>query len=348
MLLNLSPSVMSATGLCARQLCRGLGLSYPSYRRWCQRQARGVPLLRAAGPRKLGPLPMDALIDDLQALVHRPRRTRATGALYARWRGYVGRRPLQGLVNARRHAWLRGRRQWLQRVRWRLPQLAWAIDATEYPHDAAGRRLVHVVVQDLATAFQFEPLLVLNLSGTEAAGYLGQLFRRHGAPLFLKRDNGGVFNTPEVNALLAQAGVLPLNSPVHCARYNGAIEHGIGEIKAQWRACAVPGRLWEPERARPYVRFFVHRHNQVWRRSLGGRSATAAYFHDRRARWTRARRHAIFAWISARAKRTLRAMEAPGHRDVRRAWRDAVESWLRRQGLIEVSINRNSVTPFSM
>jgi len=41
-------------------------------------------------------------------------------------------------------------------------------------------------------------------------------------------------------------------------------------------------------------------------------------------------------------------MEAPGHRDVRRAWRHAVESWLRRQGLIEVSINRNSVTPFPM
>ncbi len=77
----------------------------------------------------------------------------------------------------------------------------------------------------------------------------------------------------------------------------------------------------------------------------------AAYFDAMRSkarRKNRARRHELFAWISARAKRTLRAMEAPGHRDVRRAWRHAVESWLRRQGLIEVSINRNSVTPCSM
>jgi hypothetical protein len=40
-------------------------------------------------------------------------------------------------------------------------------------------------------------------------------------------------------------------------------------------------------------------------------------------------------------------MDHPGQRDLRRSWRRAAESWLRRQGLIKVSINHKTVTPFS-
>ena len=47
-----------------------------------------------------------------------------------------------------------------------------------------------------------------------------------------------------------------------------------------------------------------------------------------------------FAGIGAHAKCLLRAMDHPKQRDPRRTRRRAVESWLRCQGLIEVSINQ--------
>jgi hypothetical protein len=343
----MSQRVLQTTSLTARALCRGLGLSYRAFGRWTQRQQQGQPLLQSPGPRKLGPLPMDALLEDLQALVPRRQRTRGTGRLHERWRAFIARGPLQAVVHDRRRERLRAQRRKLQRVRWLHPNTAWAIDATEYPKDRQGHRLYHDVVQDLATSFQFEPLVALNLDGHEAAGYLRRLFQKHDPPLFLKRDNGSVFNTPEVNALLAELGVLPLNSPVRCPRYNGAVEHGIGELKADLRGCLRQPNQWAPEQGLPFARFLVHKHNYQPRRRLDGQSAAQAYFQRPRIRWTRRQRHTIFAWIGARARRMLSAMDHPNQLDVRRAWRRTVESWLRRQGLIEVSIQPKPVTPFS-
>ena len=66
-----------------------------------------------------------------------------------------------------------------------------------------------------------------------------------------------------------------------------------------------------------------------------------------RLRWNRRERRDIFVWIGTRTKRMLHAMDHPGQRDLRPSWRRAAESWLRRQGLIEVSINQQPVTPIS-
>ncbi len=342
----MSQSVLTETGLSARQLCRAAGLGYATYCRWSRRQREGEPLLLHPGPRKAGPLPMDELLKDLQALVHGPKRTRGTGALCRKWRPFAGRRPLAGCVKEerlRRHRLLRLR---LRRVRWLEPDLAWAIDATEYPRDVRGQRPVHVVVQDLATTFQFEPEVAPGLDGHQAARCLRHLFRRHGTPLFLKRDNGGVFNTPEVDALLAVEGVLPLNSPVRYPRYNGAVEHGIGELKRELHPeLCLPAR-WTVAGAALLARLLVHKHNHYPRRSLGGRSATEAYFQDQRTRWNRSQRQAIFTWITSRTRRILSAMDHPNRPDLRRAWRRSAEAWLRCQGLIEVSKPKQTVTPF--
>ena len=339
--------IFQRTALSPRQLCRGLGLAWGSFQRWSERQRQAQPLIQPAGPRKVGPLPMEKLLADLDGLVHRAQRTRGTGELQAHWHPFIARGPLQNVVTACRRAKLRARRQRLQRIRWLQPNVAWAIDATEYPKDAQADRLVHVVVQDLASTFQFDPLLKSNFSGHDAATLLHQLFRRHGPPLFLKRDNGGVFNTPEVDALLAQFAVIPLNSPTRYPRYNGAIEHGIGELKHDLHGCLPRPTPSAPSAALPFARFLVHKHNYQPRRLLGGQSATQAYFQRPPLRWNRGERHRIFAWLGARAKRMLRAMDHPNQRDLRRSWRRAAESWLRRQGLIKVSINQQTVTPFS-
>jgi transposase InsO family protein len=335
----MSQSVLEQTGLSPQALCRGLELPYRSYCRWTEHRQQGRPVLLPPGPRKLGPLPLDALLEDLESLVHRAQRTRGTGRLHEHWQPYLGRRLLQSVVNERRRQRLRIRRRRLQRIRWLQPDTAWAIDATEYPKDAQGHRLYHVVVQDMATTFQFEPLLTLDLCGHEAATFLGRLFQKHRAPLLLKRDNGSVFNTPEVNALLGTRGVIPLNSPARYPRYNGAIEHGIGELKAELQACSPSAGPRDPQQALGFARWLVHKHNFNPRRLLQRQSAAQAYTERPRLRWSRRQRKEIFVWIGTRTKRMLRAMDHPNQLDVRRAWRHSVESWLRRQGLIEVSIH---------
>ena len=57
------------------------------------------------------------------------------------------------------------------------------------------------------------------------------IFHRFGPPLFLKRDNGGNLNHLTVNQVLEEAMVIPINSPVITAPYNGAVEHAQGEVK---------------------------------------------------------------------------------------------------------------------
>ena len=61
---------------------------------------------------------------------------------------------------------------------------------------------------------------------------LGTLFRRIGAPLVLKSDNGSCFVAPAFRTLLARYGVIHLRSPRAWPQYNGACEAGIALLKA--------------------------------------------------------------------------------------------------------------------
>ena len=76
---------------------------------------------------------------------------------------------------------------------------------------------------------------------------LAALFSRHGAPLVLKSDNGSPFGEAAVQELLRMWKVAHLFSLPHWPRYNGAVEAGIGSLKARTDASAArhgrPG-LW--------------------------------------------------------------------------------------------------------
>ena len=60
----------------------------------------------------------------------------------------------------------------------------------------------------------------------------------HGPPLVVKSDNGSVFGAPAMETLLHDFGVLHLFSPPGTPSYNGAIEAGIGSLKARSEAHA--------------------------------------------------------------------------------------------------------------
>ena len=116
----------------------------------------------------------------------------------------------------------------MKHIYWLWSGLAWSCDATEYGE--AGWQIIPV--QDLASRYRFRPLVSDRLDGRQIAAHLESLFRQHGAPLFLKRDNGSPFNNQHVDAVMARFGVLPLNNPPHFPRYNGAQEKSIRDLKA--------------------------------------------------------------------------------------------------------------------
>lgn len=338
-------TIESSSGLASRQLCRRLALPYSTWLRWRRRSQNGRALLLAPGPKKLAPLPLDDVRREIATLIHRRQRTRGSRALYRQYRHAISRRRFSQLVITERQARAAQRRVSYRRVRWQEANIAWAIDATEYGRDHAGRKLHVVAAVDLASRYCFEPLVTVSPSADEIAAWLMKLFRRHGPPLFLKRDNGSIFNGKIIEAMLAAQCVIPLNSPARYPRYNGAIEKAIRELKDQFHDC-LPGapRRWKPPAIAPFAQAAAHLRNCRPRRSLHAHTATHAYHHQPRARFTKAARHAAFEWIKRRARATVLNLPNPNPRNTATAWRRAVEAWLINHQLITIK-NQQPVSP---
>ena len=336
----MSQTIQTSSGLTTRQLCDPIALSYGTLLRWRRRAANGLPLLARPGPKKPGALPFEQLRQEIEELRHRPKRTAGSGVLIRRYQHAISRRDLTGMITQERKALNEHRRRQCKHIAWKQPNLAWAIDATEYGRDQAGRKLFIIATIDLASRYCLEPLTILSPSGEDVVKHLQKLFRRHGPPLFLKRDNGSLFNNQSVDELLAGACVIPLNSPAHYPPYNGGIEKGIRELKESLHDC-LPGtpRTWEPEAVANFANAAAHLRNCVTRRSLGHHSAAETYHHAARCRFGRRERHTIFEWIKSRSNETMQKMDRLDHRSIRAAWRHAAETWLRCQGLISLSVN---------
>lgn len=315
-----------------RRLCNG-EVPYASLMRWRGRQRRGLPLWQSPGPKKSVPLNRAEFYPLLRQLNHGRVRTQGTGKLYQQFAEALSRRQLAGLVQDYR----RDQLDTMKRIHWLAPGLAWSCDATEY--GAEGHQLIPV--QDLSSRYRFRPLVADRLDGRQIATHLESLFRQHGPPLFLKRDNGSPFNHRQVDEVLARFGVLPLNNPPHYPRYNGSMEKSIRDFKhalalRQWNASSEVTLAAEVT---------AHELNHRSRRCLKGRTACAV-FHDKtkRLHWTQRQRKQIFRLLlqqfGAMIEKTVN-----GHQpSPATLWRVTVESWLRCQGLIVVHHNRNVST----
>ena len=337
----MSQDIQTTSRLTTRELCQHLALGYGTLLRWRKRARNGAPLLRRPGPKKLGALPFAQLRQEVEHLLHRKKRTAGSGALYTKYRDSISRRDLTGLINQQRRNQIQQRRRHLTRITWKEPNLAWSIDATEYPRDKTGHKLWVIATRDLASRYSFEPLVTLDPSAEQVAAYLLQLFHRHALPLFLKRDNGSLFNNQWVDELLAKECVLPLNSPAAYPPYNGAIEKAIRELKENLAPCLPPTiEAWQPSAVAPLANAAAHLRNCRPRRCLGGRTAAEVYYRQVRSRFGRRQRHLTFAWITMRSNATIQNMEKPDHRSLHAAWRHAAQTWLRHQGLISQSTNQ--------
>jgi transposase InsO family protein len=313
----------SRTGFSRRALCAQL--PYSSVLRWSARQRRGEEVLQKPGPKKPVLLDWKTLLPDIQKLDHGRQRTRGTTALHQKYHDQLSRRQFHILVKEERAQ----RLQAMQRILWHKPGLVWAIDATEY------QSYKLIPLHDLASRYRFTPLISSAEDGQQIAAFLDKSFREHGAPLFLKRDNGSPFNNQHVDAVLAQHLVLPLNNPPRFPRYNGAMEKSIGDLKrrlSQRLSVSTEGQSMVAS-----IEAIIHELNHRKRRCLDGKTACEVY-HDPnlRLRCNRKTRGRVLRLLHAEFLETIQSMATGNHHALATVWRRTVESWLRRQGLITV------------
>jgi len=155
-----------------------------------------------------------------------------------------------------RRDWGRAREAGQMLLTWTRPGTVWALDYSEAEAPIEGRYRYLLLVRDLASGKQLLALPCMGETEATAVAALTELFKRYGAPLVLKADNGPAFVGAAFQALLETFGVLALYSPPYTPRYNGACEAGIGGLKTRVRHLAAwagrPGEwtLEDVERAR--------------------------------------------------------------------------------------------------
>jgi hypothetical protein len=328
-LLHQLDEARTRTHLPWRSLCGPV--PYPSVMRWRKRQRLCQPVCQTPGPKKTGPFNAAQFYPLLRELNPGQSRTPGTGELYAQFAQSLSRRQFQALVRERRQDQLRA----MKRITWRHPGTAWSCDATEQDDHQI------ILVQDLAARYRCQPLVLDQLDGSRIAAHLETLFRQHGAPLFLKRDNGSPFNCQAVDDVMARFGVLPLNNPPRFPRYNGAIEKSIRDFKAALGERRHHTHL-VPANFTLAVELTAHDLNHRSRRCLQSRTACAVFHDDaRRLRWNRPNRKAIFRLLLRNFGQTIGLLpNADRHRRHAAAWRSTVEHWLRCQNLITVRKNQ--------
>jgi transposase len=334
-MLDMIDQMREKTGMSYQAIASAVQLSYPSIIRWRRRRKETAPLVRQPGPPKVKPPDLERLTRDIAKLSHGQSRTEGTGALYEGHASSVSRRDLRCMVAMARHDEITAHRQNLRRISWNVPNVAWSMDPCEYKQHDAGGKVYLNHMQDLASRYKFTPMTGDVPCGEEIAGYLAATFDRFGAPLFLKRDNGGNLNHAAVNAVLEDYFVLPLNSPVHYPPYNGAIEEAQTELKNGLAAKLSYKPNCQREHMEAYASTVEHDLNHQPRPCLNGSNACQVYFTNKRT-FTKWERRDAYAWLINMQDDILCSN---GGVQPQAAWRIAVEAWLRMKGLITVTIN---------
>jgi transposase InsO family protein len=173
------------------------------------------------------------------------------------------------------------RREQMRRIEWLTPGVVWVMDFTEYDLDMAGKIYLHNT-QDLGSRYKFLPMAGGYPVGEEVAGYLSEKFDRYGAPLVLKRDNGGNMNHIAINEVLSESFVLALNNPEYYAPYNGAIEESQREVKGSLREKLALGLPECRDHIAAYAEAAVNDLNHRIRPCLNGKTSCQVFFCTRR------------------------------------------------------------------
>jgi transposase InsO family protein len=211
-----------------------------------------------------------------------------------------------------------------------------------------GRKFYLNHIQDMGSRYKFSPLVAAQITAQQVADQLEALFASYGAPLVLKRDNGPALNGQPVNAVLGKHLVIPLNSPTYYPPYNGGMERAQRELKDSLTRRISSVSLCEADLLKAHGEASANELNHKRRRPLKGQTSCQLFQAGKGALkiYNRRKRKEVFDWIKDLAVKIVEEMKGGGQRQASTAWRFAVETWLRRNGIITVSPSK-SVTQFS-
>jgi len=325
------------------RILQEIGIDYASFMRWKRRIAAGEQPVKKPGPKKIEPIDLCELTQKIELLQHGKKRTRDTGRLYESYKSIISRRELNAMIKKVRRDHKRDKADAMSQVIWRRPDVVWAFDGTEYKADFSDEKMYVQNLQDLCSRYKFSPMATEHTPcGEEVAGHLERHFTRYGPPLFCKRDNGGNLNHLAVNQVLEDTMVIPINSPVYNAPYNGAVEHAQGEVKKYLRTWNVKAKTCDEFAL--LAETAANDLNHKPRRCLGGKTSCRTYFCGNRVRYTKRQRKAVYEWIKDLA---VDISHGAGQSVIScLAWRVAAKKWLEKNGLITI-LKPGKVLPFS-
>jgi len=154
----------------------------------------------------------------------------------------VARSALWDILCRYRELLIRRHAKSLWTLRWGVPGAVWAMDYAEPPAPIDGTYEYVFAVRDLASHCQLAWTPCENANSQTTICQLQELFARYGTPIVMKGDNGSPIASKAVRDFLDSCGVWFLASPPLTPNYNGAVEAGIGWMKARTEEHAA---LWK-------------------------------------------------------------------------------------------------------
>lgn len=263
-------------------------------------------------------------------------RHRMPGTAAAKAKVNVSEDQLQILRNELREELIHGMAQSLISVKYCEPHLIWSMDIFEKWHHGIKFHVLQVI--DLGSRIKLEPLIKESaLTGDEIAEHINMLMHFHGAPLFLKRDNGTNLNSDSILAILNLFGAIPVNSPPYCPRYNGVMERSQGETK-RYLNVICKDETKEFDIFSACVHMAIMRANGRKRNVLGGRTAQEVW-DEEYLHFSKREREAIYNELKILAAKILdgfSAMQRNAKGAVESAWRKAVRTYMEEKEYIRL------------
>lgn len=308
------------------------------------------PVMRP-GPKPVAPPDMRQVQREIQALDHGRKRSKGIGFLKEKYRNKVPRRIINRLAADVRSELNREQDQLMDRIRWNQPGSVWSMDDAEFIY--RGQKFWIHQIQDMASKYKMPPMVGDEpANGEEIAANLRSLFRQFGAPLFLKRDNGGNLNHAAVQEVLQEFHVIPINSPAYYPKYNGSMERGQRDLKEMIRQ-KIEENIFSPSHSLGtkcdtgpdcggtesftwLVQCAAHDCNHISRPVLEGGASCPTFLGAGKYRKHKRKRQEVFEWISNVSLDIYAETRHSNGAAFDAAWRQAAVKWLQDNGLISV------------
>ena len=339
-MVNQVKAIRQEIGCTYNDVCEIAGVPRSSLMRWKSLVQAGKPAVKRPGVKKKKTIDRDELRDRIGELNHCNKVTRGSGKLLEEYRHGISRREFQWVVAQKRAEVKRERRNGMVRVEYMVPGSVWGMDDTKRRGLPVEMKMSLNQLRDACSRKGLSARVTENLLPQgKVAETLEKEFCRNGPPLILKLDNGSNLNGGAVRDLCDAYGVIVLNSPPHYPQYNGQIEWAQRELK--WHMAWLLQGFFHPDM--PILQmtadFTLEKLNLWPRPCLRGKTADQVFESRFGAMsvYTSDRRKEVREEITLTAMHIKANMDSEDRQSEQAAWRLAVETWLRRNGLITVS-----------